>query len=155
MVDRPIAPPGQEEPPGGWERVGDSGRFFQIALPMSDEAKRLNGEVLRYVFYAEFDTDRESGVWVEFLKDPLRMLIAEQVTIPDHGGDLGMTIVKLVDDGKDPSTEYTDAVEARRDATVAVLAEFGELDQGERDRHVATTVVNHETALNPRIGMVS
>jgi len=150
MATQPDPPPGPPPPPG-WQRVGPSGRFYEIALPMSHEAIRLNGE-LRYVFYAEFDTDGESAAWLEFLHDPLKMLKNENVTLPKVGGHLGIRVMKLEADGQEPDDAYTNAITARNQVTIGLLGDWT-LDQEDRNRRVTTTIVNHEVPLNPRIGL--
>jgi hypothetical protein len=149
MLAVPPSPPGDIPP--GWEPVGPSGRFYQIALPMSDEAVRLNGDQRRYIFYAEFDTSHEGTAWEDFLFDPLKMLQNEDVTLPASGAHVGIRILKLEDDGQSPNEEYTEAVTARGERTMAIMAER-KLDPVDRNYHVVTTVLNHEVALNPRIG---
>ncbi len=145
--------------PEGWEPVGPSGRFQVIELPMSDEAKRLN-DGTRHLFYAEFDTTNEPDAWREYVYDPLRMLIAEGVPLPVGAGHghLGINIFKL-EEGEglkppdpDEFAAYVAEVTARGNKTLQLLEEYGDLDPSERQRHVSTTVLNHELPLNPRIG---
>ncbi|GMQ86372.1 MAG: hypothetical protein BMS9Abin07_1947 [Acidimicrobiia bacterium] len=124
---------------------------------MSDEAIRLNGGP-RYAFYAEFDTTHESEAWKEYIYDPLKMLVAEGVPLPEENGDLGINILKLEEEegyvppDPDEHERYVEMVTARCDKTLQLLEEYGDLDPSERERHVSTLVVNHQVPLNPRIG---
>jgi hypothetical protein len=146
----PSPPPGPPPAPG-WQNVGPSGRFYQVALPMSHEAIRLHGEPI-FVFYGEFDTDLEPDVWDAFLKDPLKMLKNEQVTLPSNGNHFGIRILKLEDTEGGPDEEYVEAVTNRNQTTVGILGQWT-LAEEERGVHVTTTVINHERPLNPRIGI--
>ena len=137
-----------------WDRVGPSGRFQVTELPMSDEAIRLNGGP-RYVFYAEFDTTFEAEAWHGYIYDPLRMLIAEDVPLPNGAqhGHLGINILKLEErKGVEPPADYVAEVTERGERTIAALEEFGPLDASQREHHITTTVINAEIPLNPRIG---
>jgi hypothetical protein len=121
---------------------------------MSDEAKRLNGGP-RYLFYAEFDTTYEAEAWREYIYDPLRMLMAEGVPLPngEGHGHLGINILKLEEsEGVEPSDNYVAKVTERGNRTTAALEEFGPLDASQREHHITTTVINAEIPLNPRIG---
>ena len=144
-------PPPGPTPAPGWDLRGPSQRFYQIKLPMSHEAIKLNHEQI-FVFYGEFDTELEPEAWNEFLKDPLKTLKNEDVTLPRRGAHFGIRILKLENDGVAPDDEYVEAVTARAQTTVGILGDWT-LDEEERDRHIATTIVNHERPLNPRIGI--
>jgi len=149
----PAAPPPPPTAPiQGWEIVGPSGRFHQIALPMSDEAIRLNSDERRFIFYAEFDTILEEEAWLAYLKDPLKMLTNENVWVPSAGNlHLGINILKLEGKEGDYGEGYKDPVERRGEGTARLLKEYGEPDR--KLLHISTTVLNHEIALNPRIGI--
>lgn len=142
------------EIPEGWVPYGESGRFYAIELPMSAEAIRLNGGP-RHVFYGEFDTILESEAWREYLYDPLRMLIAEDVPLPPLEGNshLGINILKLEEiGGGELPDDYETEVRERGSKTLQVLKDHDPVDPGQRERHVSTLVINHEIPLNPRIG---
>lgn len=141
-------------PREGWEPVGPSGRFQVTELPLSDEAMRLNGGP-RYLFYAEFDTTFESDAWKEYVFDPLRMLMAEGVPLPNGAehGHLGINILKLEEsEGVELPADYVEELTERGERTIAALEEFGPLDASQRAHHITTTVINAEIPLNPRIG---
>jgi hypothetical protein len=150
----------------GWQRAGNTGRFSSIALPMSRQAVSLlgDGAAPDHAFYAEFDTTHEPESWRAFLMDPLTMLRAEGLTLPHpykdgRHGHLEIEIFKLEQSPGmgDFDPGYVDAMKARELAThemlEAYLEEHGPLTPEEREqRHVSTTVINHEIGLNPRIG---
>ncbi len=141
--------------PGQWEPAGNSGHFYSSALPMSDEARRLNGGGLRHLFYAEFDTEDEGAAWKEFVYDPLKVLLAEGIVSAapeDAHPHIHVTIYKLT--GSTTSDEGYLAEVRERGRLAAELYSNTEVSAATRQTwHVGTAVVNHEQPLNPRIGM--
>lgn len=140
-----------------WEPVGSTGHFHRISMPMSGEARRLNGGGFRHLLYAEFDTDDEGAAWKEFVYDPLKVLIAEGI-VPsapeDANTHIHVTIYKLTGDAaSDPG--YIAEVRDRGQKAAELYARADIAGSTRGAWHVATTVVNHEQPLNPRIGMAS
>ncbi|MEX0825826.1 MAG: hypothetical protein WD184_03560 [Acidimicrobiia bacterium] len=141
-----------------WTPVGKTGHFLQAELPMSDEGSRLLGGGFRHILYAEFDTDSESDAWREFVYDPLKVLIAEGIIgatpLDDHHAHLHVTIYKLTGTSSDDA-DYLSRV-TQRGELAAEIYRKASVPEGSRGAwHVATTVVNHEQPLNPRIGMTT
>lgn len=139
-----------------WEPVGSTGHFYRISMPMSGEARRLNGGGFRQILYAEFDTEDEGAAWKEFVYDPLKVLIAEGIVSesPDGDAHVHVTIYKLT--GASATDEGYLAAVRDRGQRAAELYGQAAIDASTRGRwHVGTTVVNHEQPLNPRIGMAS
>ena len=139
-----------------WEPVGSTGHFYRISMPMSGEARRLNGGGLRRLLYAEFDTEDEGAAWKEFVYDPLKVLIAEGIVSesPDGDAHVHVTIYKLTGEpAKDEG--YLAAVRDRGQRAAELYAKAAIGASTRSAWHVGTTVVNHEQPLNPRIGMAS
>ncbi|HLE38432.1 MAG TPA: hypothetical protein VJA44_02115 [Acidimicrobiia bacterium] len=139
----------------GWEPVGSSGHFRGISMPMSDEARRLNGGGFRHLLYAEFDTEYEAAAWKEFVYDPLKVLVAEGIvseTPVEAHPHLHVTIYKLT--GAKAGDDGYIAEVRERGRRAAELYLNTEVSASARQTwHVGTAVVNHEQPLNPRIGM--
>lgn len=141
-----------------WTAVGETERFLQAELPMSTEGSRLLGGGFRHILYAEFDTDSEPEAWREFVYDPLKVLIAEGIIgvtpLDDHHSHLHVTIYKLTGTSSDDPS-YLSRVTQRGDLAAEIYRNTS-VPEGSRGAwHVATTVVNHEQPLNPRIGMTT
>jgi hypothetical protein len=141
---------------GGWEPVGESGRFQRISLPMSMEAIDLNQHRQRSLLYGEFDTGLESAAWAAFLYDPLRVLVAEGILEGSDGSPAHLQIeISKLTGSEDYESEYLERIQARGD-TSAELYQGTEVPEGLRGSwRVSTTVANHEYPLNPRIGMTT
>ncbi|MEX1208231.1 MAG: hypothetical protein WEE36_06400 [Acidimicrobiia bacterium] len=141
-----------------WELVGPSERFKKAALPMSGEANRLFGGAFRHILYAEFDTDLEPDSWHDFVFDPIRVLMAENIIGPtpldDHHSNLHVTIYKLT--GTDPEDpDYVAEVTRRGELSARMCRSTEVAEESRRAWHLSTTVINHEQPLNPRIGLAT